>query len=36
VSKFPVAGYYRLAASGPGGSVGWVTVDVGVNPDTAP
>ena len=34
--KFPDAGYYRLAASGPGGSVGWVTVDVGVTPDTAP
>jgi phospholipase C len=34
--KFPVTGYYRLAASGPGGSVGWVTVDVGVNPNTAP
>lgn len=34
--KFPTAGYYRIAASGPGGSQGWVTVDVGVTPDTAP
>ena len=34
--KFAVAGYYRLAASGPGGSVGWVTVDAGVSPNTAP
>jgi phospholipase C len=34
--KFPTAGYYRIAATGPGGSVGWVTVDVGVNPSTAP
>jgi phospholipase C len=34
--KFPTAGYYRLAATGPGGSQGWVTVDVGVTPDTAP
>ncbi len=35
-ASFPKAGYYRIAASGPGGSVGWVTVDVGVTPDTAP
>jgi phospholipase C len=34
--KFPTAGYYRIAASGPNGSQGWVTVDVGVNPNTAP
>jgi phospholipase C len=34
--SFPSAGYYRIYASGPGGSVGWVTVDVGVTPDTAP
>jgi phospholipase C len=35
-ATFPQAGYYRIAASGPGGSAGWVTVDVGVTPDTAP
>jgi phospholipase C len=34
--KFPTAGFYRIAASGPGGSVGWVTIDVGVGPNTAP
>ena len=34
--KFAAAGYYRLAASGPAGSEGWVTVDVGVTPNTAP
>ena len=34
--KFAAAGYYRIKASGPDGSVGWVTLDVGVNPDTAP
>jgi hypothetical protein len=34
--KFPSAGYYRIAAAGPGGSQGWVAVDVGVTPDTAP
>jgi phospholipase C len=34
--SFPSAGYWRIAASGPGGSQGWVTVDVGVTPDTAP
>jgi phospholipase C len=34
--KFPAAGYYRIAATGPGGSQGWVTVDVGVTPSTAP
>ncbi len=34
--SFPSAGYYRIVASGPSGSEGWVTVDVGVTPDTAP
>jgi phospholipase C len=34
--SFPSAGYWRIAATGPGGSQGWVTVDVGVTPDTAP
>jgi phospholipase C len=34
--RFPTAGYYRIAAAGPDGSKGWVTVDVGVNPNTAP
>lgn len=34
--QFPTAGYYRIAAAGPNGSQGWVTVDVGVNPATAP
>jgi phospholipase C len=34
--KFAAAGYYRIKASGPDGSVGWVTLDVGVNPDTVP
>ena len=34
--KFATAGYYRIKATGPDGSVGWVTVDVGVNPNTAP
>ena len=34
--KFPAAGYWRIAAHGPDGSLGWVTVDVSVNPDTAP
>ena len=35
-AKFPTAGYYRIGAQGPDGSVGWVTVDVGVTPSTAP
>ena len=35
-SSSPADGYYRIKASGPDGSVGWVTVDVGVNPGTAP
>jgi phospholipase C len=34
--KFPSAGYWRIEAQGPNGSVGWVTVDVAVTPDTAP
>jgi phospholipase C len=34
--SFPSAGYWRIAATGPAGSRGWVTVDVGVTPDTAP
>ncbi len=34
--SFPSAGYYRILAGGPSGSEGWVTVDVGVTPDTAP
>ncbi len=33
---FPGTGYYRITASGPDGSQGWLTVDVGVTPDTAP
>ena len=35
-AKFSTAGYYRIEARGPNGSVGWVTVDAGVNPNTAP
>jgi phospholipase C len=35
-AKFSTAGYYRIEAQGPNGSTGWVTVDVGVNPNTAP
>jgi phospholipase C len=34
--SFPEAGYYRIVATGPGGSKGWITLDVGVTPDTAP
>jgi phospholipase C len=34
--SFPSAGYWRIAAAGPAGSQGWVTVDVGVTPNTAP
>jgi phospholipase C len=34
--KFATAGYYRIEASGPNGSAGWVTADVGVTPNTAP
>jgi phospholipase C len=35
-ARFRTAGYYRIVGYGPGGSRGWVTVDVGVTPDTAP
>ena len=35
-TKFSTAGYYRVMAAGPGGSVGWTTIDVGVNPNTVP
>ena len=31
---FPTAGYYRLTASGPNGSMGWVTIGAGVTPLT--
>jgi hypothetical protein len=34
--KFPTDGYYRVAATGPDGSLGWATVDVGTTPATAP
>jgi phospholipase C len=34
--KFPEAGYWRIKAQGPDGSLGYVTVDVAVTPDTAP
>jgi phospholipase C len=34
--RFPTAGYYRIAATGPGRSQGWTTVDVGVTPNTLP
>ena len=34
--KFPAAGYYRVAATGPNGDVGWATVDVATTPATAP
>jgi len=33
---FLTVGYYRVAATGPDGSVGWATVDVGTTPATAP
>lgn len=33
--EFPAAGYYRVAATGPNGAKGWVTVDVGTAPATA-
>jgi hypothetical protein len=33
---FPTVGYYRIAAAGPNGSQGWVTVDVGVTTNTPP
>jgi len=31
---FDKPGYYRIVARGPGGSVGWLTVDVGVSAET--
>jgi phospholipase C len=34
--SFPSSGYWRITAAGPGGAQGWVTVDVGVSPDTVP
>jgi phospholipase C len=33
---FPQAGYYRVHATGPNGSLGWATIDVGTTPATAP
>jgi phospholipase C len=33
---FLTVGYYRVAATGPDGSVGWATVDVGTTSATAP
>ncbi|WP_203919113.1 phospholipase C [Rugosimonospora africana] len=33
---FPTVGYYRVAATGPNGSLGWATIDVGTTPATAP
>ncbi|MGI5509065.1 alkaline phosphatase family protein [Streptomyces sp. CA-106131] len=36
VTTFTQAGYYRIKAEGPNGSVGWQTVDVGVNANTLP
>jgi phospholipase C len=35
-TSFKTAGYYRIKATGPDGSEGWTTVDVGVDPNTAP
>lgn len=35
-ARFPAAGYYRVEATGPDGSQGWTTLDVGITPDTAP
>jgi phospholipase C len=35
-SSFAAAGYYRIEATGPNGSQGWTTVDVGVTPNTTP
>lgn len=34
--KFPASGCWRIKAQGPNGSLGWVTVDVSVNPNTVP
>ena len=33
-AKFPTAGYWRVEASGPDGSLGWVTFAVGTNANT--
>jgi hypothetical protein len=35
-TSFPTAGYYRIEAKGPDDSLGFTTVDVGVNPNTLP
>ena len=35
-TSLPKAGHYRIEANGPDGSLGFTTVDVGVNPDTLP
>jgi phospholipase C len=35
-TTFGRPGYYRIKAAGPDGSVGWQTVDVGVDANTAP
>ena len=35
-TSFSQAGYYRIEATGPDGSLGFTTVDVGVNPNTLP
>jgi hypothetical protein len=35
-AKVPDVPVTHVGASGPGGSKGWITVDVGVTPDTAP
>jgi phospholipase C len=35
-TTFTHPGFYRIKAEGPGGSVGWQTVDVGVNASTLP
>ncbi|HEX4009478.1 MAG TPA: alkaline phosphatase family protein [Solirubrobacteraceae bacterium] len=35
-TTFTTPGYYRIEASGPNGSLGWTTVDVGVTPNTLP
>jgi phospholipase C len=35
-ATFAAPGYYRIEARGPDGSVGWQTVDVGVDADTVP
>ncbi|MGH9104663.1 MAG: alkaline phosphatase family protein [Acidimicrobiales bacterium] len=33
-ATFPATGYWRLVATGPDGSRGWATMDVGTGPDT--